>query len=161
MKSASEVFDLIRGLDEQSPGHIKSKHGPRRKTRKGSNVLSAHGPVVEDQEQIEEISKETLKSYIPKAIGSKEGADFMRGVKMGRETDRKGEDELRAKSLKRSVGIHTAIKRLTKESLDESRQVEIVREAMKSAKLKKKTKTNGEDKFEADPELSSQIIRND
>lgn len=69
-----------------------------------------------DEAQLDEISKETLKSYIPKAMGSKEGADFMRGVKMGRETDRKGEDELRAKSLKRSAGIHTAIKKLTREN---------------------------------------------
>jgi len=238
MKSASEVFDHIRGLDEQSPGHIKSKHGPKRKTRKGSGVTSAHGPVVEDQEQIEEISKETLKSYIPKAMGSKSAADFQRGVKMAQGTG--GEEELRKKSEKRSTGIHTAIKKLTNESqldeisagvagdvdrarlaqskadptnkakrekskaattnymkrvhrdayrghtpddiskgrlkgaeadvkrgwsiesvqVHESRQKEIVREALKSAKEKKK-KSNTEDKFEANPELTSQIIRND
>lgn len=67
---------------------------------------------------VNEISKETLKSYIPKAMGSKSAADFTRGVKMAQGSG--GEEELRRKSEKRSAGIHTAIKKLTKEELEEA-----------------------------------------
>ena len=74
------------------------------------------------EETINELKKDTLKSYISKAMGSKSGADFMRGVKMAQGSG--GEEELRKKSEKRSAGIHTAIKKLTKEELqlDEMQQ---------------------------------------
>jgi hypothetical protein len=49
----------------------------------------------------------------------------------------------------------------------ESRRLEIVREAMTDAKKKdqkkkieKKVEMNGSDKFQSDPELSSQVIKN-
>lgn len=67
---------------------------------------------------IAELSPETLKSYTAKALGSKSAADFTRGVKMAQGSG--GEDELRKKSEKRSTGIHTAIKKLTKEELEEA-----------------------------------------
>ena len=40
----------------------------------------------------------------------------------------------------------------------ESRQLEIVKEAMRSAKKKKETKTS-DDTFQAEPELTSQIVK--
>lgn len=67
---------------------------------------------------LSELSPDTLKSYIPKAMGSKSAADFTRGVKMAQGSG--GEEELRKKSEKRSAGIHTAIKKLTKEELQEA-----------------------------------------
>jgi hypothetical protein len=48
---------------------------------------------------------------------------------------------------------------LPKKKLEESRKADIVRETLKAAKKKKDTK--GSDTFQKDPELSSQIIRND
>ena len=48
------------------------------------------------------------------------------------------------------------MKQPVKESLDESRRMEIVREAMKVAKKKKETIVS-DDKYQADPMLSSQI----
>ena len=71
-----------------------------------------------EEETINELKKETLKSYVAKSLGSKSAADFQRGVKMAQGTD--GEEELRKKSEKRSEGIHTAIKKLTKEELEEA-----------------------------------------
>lgn len=68
------------------------------------------------EEVINELNRDTLKSYIAKSMGSKSSADFMRGVKMAQGSG--GEEELRAKSEKRSAGIHTAIKKLTKEELE-------------------------------------------
>ena len=70
---------------------------------------------VGDASPVLEVSKETLKSYIAKSMGSKSAADFTRGVKMAQGSG--GEEELRKKSEKRSAGIHTAIKKLTKEEL--------------------------------------------
>jgi hypothetical protein len=43
--------------------------------------------------------------------------------------------------------------------MTESRQLEIVREAMKVAKKKKEVTEAGTDKFIADPELTSQITK--
>jgi hypothetical protein len=43
--------------------------------------------------------------------------------------------------------------------MSESRQLEIVREAMKVAKKKKEVTEAGSDKFITDPELASQITK--
>jgi hypothetical protein len=64
----------------------------------------------------------------------------------------------RAKDLAKQAAKKTAGIKENTESLDESRQLEIVREAMKTAKKKKET-TASEDKFEAEPELTSQIVK--
>jgi hypothetical protein len=50
------------------------------------------------------------------------------------------------------------MKQPVKESLDESRRMEIVREAMKVAKKKKETMA-ADDKYQPDPMLSSQITK--
>jgi hypothetical protein len=50
------------------------------------------------------------------------------------------------------------MKQPVKESLDESRRMEIVREAMKVAKKKKETIVS-DDKYQPDPMLSSQITK--
>lgn len=86
--------------------------------------------------KLDEISKETLKSYIPKAMGSKSAADFTRGVKMAQGSG--GEEELRKKSEKRSAGIHAAIKKLTKEDRSDADRLAVAKqmydEKLKSAK---------------------------
>lgn len=99
----------LAGL-ERDQEYIKKDFGKFKKSYKESDYVN------ENVEQIDEISKETLKSYIPKAMGSKEAADFMRGVKMAQGSG--GEEELRKKSEKRSAGIHAAIKKLAREELE-------------------------------------------
>lgn len=69
------------------------------------------------EEVINELKRDTLKSYIAKSMGSKSAADFTRGVKMAQGSG--GEEKLRAKSEKRSAGIHTAIKKLSKEEVEQ------------------------------------------
>jgi hypothetical protein len=63
----------------------------------------------------------------------------------------------RARDLARAAAKRQANKTPAKKGLEESRQAEIVREAMKVAKEKKKS--NSEDKFIADPELNSRVIK--
>jgi hypothetical protein len=63
----------------------------------------------------------------------------------------------RARDLARAAAKRQANKAPAKKGLEESRQAEIVREAMKVAKEKKKS--NSEDKFIADPELNSKVIK--
>jgi hypothetical protein len=63
----------------------------------------------------------------------------------------------RARDLARAAAKRQANKEPAKKGLEESRQAEIVREAMKVAKEKKKN--NSEDKFIADPELNSKVIK--
>ena len=83
----------------------------------GEGVKQPNGTdKVGDASAVLEVSKDTLKSYIPKAMGSKSAVDFTRGVKMAQGSG--GEEELRKKSEKRSAGIHTAIKKLTKEEVE-------------------------------------------
>jgi hypothetical protein len=64
----------------------------------------------------------------------------------------------RARDLARNAAKRQTQKMPVKKDLGESRQAEIVREAMKVAKEKKK-KSNSEDKFIADPELNSRVIK--
>ena len=63
----------------------------------------------------------------------------------------------RVRDLARAAAKKQANKMPAKKGLEESRQAEIVREAMKVAKEKKKS--NSEDKFIADPELNSKVIK--
>jgi len=63
----------------------------------------------------------------------------------------------RVRDLARAAAKRQANKAPAKKGLEESRQAEIVREAMKVAKEKKKS--NSEDKFIADPELNSKVIK--
>ena len=62
-----------------------------------------------------------------------------------------------ARHLARMAAKKQANVKESTEPLQESRKAEIVREAMKVAKEKKKT--NSEDKFIADPELNSKVIK--
>jgi len=63
----------------------------------------------------------------------------------------------RARDLARTAARKQANMKESNEPLQESRKAEIVREAMKVAKEKKKA--NSEDKFIADPELNSKVIK--
>jgi hypothetical protein len=65
----------------------------------------------------------------------------------------------RAKDLAKKAAMRQA--GMKKESIHESRRADIIREAMKAAKekVKKEKQTADEDKFVADPELNSKVIK--
>jgi len=65
----------------------------------------------------------------------------------------------RAKDLAKKAAMRQA--GMKKESIHESRRADIIREAMKAAKekVKKEKSTADEDKFVADPELNSKVIK--
>ena len=65
----------------------------------------------------------------------------------------------RAKDLAKKAAMRQA--GMKKESIQESRRADIIREAMKAAKekVKKEKQTADEDKFIADPELNSKVIK--
>jgi hypothetical protein len=65
----------------------------------------------------------------------------------------------RAKDLAKKAAMRQA--GMKKESVHESRRADIIREAMKAAKekVKKEKQTADEDKFVADPELNSKVIK--
>ena len=64
----------------------------------------------------------------------------------------------RARHLAR-MAMQKQMTKPVKESLEESRKAQIVREAMKSAKDKMKKTVADEDKFVANPELNSKVIK--
>jgi len=85
--------------------------------------------VKEDVEQVDEVSKRTLGSYVKKAahdavIQRKIGADFENLAKKARKPGMKSsaqelEKQYTAKSRKRRAGINTAVDRLTKEDVEQ------------------------------------------
>tara|TARA_R110000868_G_scaffold380991_1_gene647349 strand:+ start:3630 stop:4748 length:1119 start_codon:yes stop_codon:yes gene_type:complete len=151
----------------------------------------------EEVEPIEELSKNTLKSYIPAAARdlSKKGINAGIDAQSGKPGATKAYGD---NFQKRYTGIIKATNKLAKEEVSksgntskpadvgtpaqlslkpnpkkletpvyESRQLEIVREAMADAKKKdaikkKEQKVNpgGDDKFQAEPELTSSITKN-
>ena len=131
-----------------------------------SKRLSGEKPTSEAVEQIDEISKGTLASYIGKAAKSSAEAANVSGFKAGKANPKYNTSSETSTEQKRNKGIALAAKKLSREGMElaieetltESRKAEIVKETFKKAKEKKK---ETKDKFESDPELSSQIIRND
>lgn len=129
-------------------------------TKKKNNKEVPNCVPVKEDEQIDELSKSTLGSYIKRA--SKDTA--VHGFAIGDSiANKKWSTGAKAGDMakKRIKGIGAATDRLTKEENEivpekESRKKSIVRGAIKSARDKQKNKMN--DKFEANPELSSQIV---
>ena len=97
--------------------------------------------VKEDVEQVDEVSKRTLGSYVKKAahdavIQRKIGADFENLAKKARKPGMKSsaqelEKQYTAKSRKRRAGINTAVDRLTKEDVEQMEEGAYKRMAMK------------------------------
>ena len=176
--------------------HIRGFTGPNTKV---GDIFGGYPKktVKEEVEPIEELSKNTLKSYIPAAARdlSKKGINAGIEAKSGKPGVTK---EYGDHFEKRYKGILNATRKLAKESVAktgtanmpadigtpaqlslkvtpkkletpvyESRQLEIVREAMADAKKKdaikkneKKVTTGGDDKFQSEPELTSSITKN-
>ena len=102
----------------------------------------------------------TTKGTVTDKSGAKH-SPMSRARDLARQAAKKQSEYLKA----RKAGSSTKNARARAAGADnahmfESRQMEIVKEAMKKAKEKKEKKESGET-FQANPELSSQIIRND
>jgi hypothetical protein len=118
------------------------------------------------KEQVEQVEEGMMKSMATDAEETKRLGSWRKETPWMKVkdtiTDKSGAKHTpmsRARDLARS-----AAKKNVKESvsIDESRLADIVREAAEKAKKKKKEETKkSDDTFQAEPELSSQIIRND
>jgi hypothetical protein len=192
VKTDTKTYN-VKAETEAHAHKLVSSHTP------GSKIVSIEhkGRFMEEVEPIEELSKNTLKSYIPAAARdlSKKGVNAGIEAKSGKPGVTK---EYGDHFEKRYKGIIKATRKLAKESVAktgtanmpadigtpaqlslrvtpkkletpvyESRQLEIVREAMADAKKKdaakkKEQKVNpgGDDKFQSEPELTSSITKN-
>lgn len=119
----------------------------------------------EDVEPITELSSETLDSYKEKA---KKSSDSLTGQGKYRQANDRTMNVMKATGKQIDKTVSNIRKSLNSEStISESRRLNIVREAMADAKKKdqkkkseKKVESNGKDKYQSEPELSTQIIKN-
>lgn len=78
----------------------------------------------EDFEQLDELSKKTLGSYVNKATSDVGLAGFVKGVTVTDPTRSKEYEHAASMNKKRKVGINKAVDKLTKESIDVSADVD-------------------------------------
>lgn len=75
-----------------------------------------------DEEQLDELSKKTLGSYVKKAADKMRSAEYYSGLNdsssAGSGTSEKTKQRFRDTASKRSKGINTAVNKLTKEDID-------------------------------------------
>ena len=120
--ASAQLKDFIAkgGTVQQIPPKKTPKakfHASSTAFQRGRGTGKASTIRMEETEQIDEISKKTLRSYMAKAIGSKSASDFATGV--GAALDQKDmEARNRARSEKRSKGLMKAILKTTKESVE-------------------------------------------
>ena len=119
--------------DEQADSLLEMSHAPvapvpDRKYIKGTPEHKAYKAlrkpingmptnVKEEAEQIDELSKGTLGSYIKKAKGSAIGSSQVMGMGSST-TGQKSQDKAEKNVQKRATGINKAVDRLTKEDID-------------------------------------------
>jgi len=78
----------------------------------------------EDFEQLDELSKKTLGSYVKKATSDVGLAGFVKGVTVTDPTRSKEYEHAASMNKKRKVGINKAVDKITKESIDVSADVD-------------------------------------
>jgi hypothetical protein len=110
-------YQVKKQLKHLSPQHQKAV----------TNAVHASYRIKEEVEQIDELSKSTIGSYIKKAKGSAIGAAQVTGMGSSM-TGQKTQDKAERKVQKRAAGINKAVDRLTKEDLE----VDILDEAVES-----------------------------
>jgi hypothetical protein len=137
-----------------------------------------YGHMKEEVEAITELSSETLDRYKEKA---KKSSDSLTSQGKYRQANDRTMNVMKAtgKQIDKTVAnirksmnndatpAQRSLQPNNKTMVRESRRLEIVREAMTDAKKKdqkkkieNKVEMNGSDKFQSEPELSSQIIKN-
>lgn len=158
-----EVENVEEGWDDMVK-YVKDKNGPQPNGGAGKKQGSRYGgskqkddekPVKEEAEQIDEISKKTLGSYVNKAsvdmanktsdaTGKRTmaGADYAHNISTGMSAQ-KAKDHLKKdtdaakpdvdKAVKRMHGINKAVQRLTKEDVTEAELDEMIAEVLKAS----------------------------
>lgn len=125
MQGSSQVPEIDE-LDEPIPGQQASARVQKDNTlptQKG-DAASVKTQANESVENIDEISKETLGNYINKAAHNKSLAAFRQGKALGnagkyhKNPDKEEADTQAKIDLKREKGISMAVKKLTKEDID-------------------------------------------
>lgn len=101
--------EIAQAMERKDPGMDMSK--------KMAIATATAKKVAEETEELDEISKATLGSYIKKAKGSAIGAAQVTGMGASM-TGQKTQDKAERKVQKRAAGINKAVDRLTSEETD-------------------------------------------
>jgi hypothetical protein len=138
-QSKSGVNCTVHGMKDCTPGQMKEAFKPMDEPNYNNSIQAR-------QKKADDANKPPFDGPYKKSTGvvtDKSGAKHG-GMSI-------------ARHLARMAARKQANVKESNEPLQESRKAEIVREAMKVAKEKKKN--NSEDKFIADPELNSKVIK--
>lgn len=107
--------EIARAIERENPGIDKSK--------KMAIATAQAKKVAEEVEQIDEISKKTLGSYIQKAArdmaDDANASGYSAGSRKKKSIYSYNDSEQSAREQKREKGIATAVKKLTKEDVDQ------------------------------------------
>lgn len=164
MKSARIIKDLYKkkGVSDQQKWKDEYKKARDAGSSSSNAKARANGAVYEEEQVAEGRMKDiATNSAEDKRLGSwKVETPWMKSK--GTVTDKSGAKHT-AMSTARDLARKAAQKNVKESvSITESRLADIVREAAEKAKKKKKEETKkSDDTFQSEPELSSQIIRND
>ena len=113
----SQIKDLIK--PEHHSKYPISKITSMSHGRKIYRDASAAGHLKEEVEELDELSKKTLGSYVKKATSDVGLAGFVKGTTVNDHSRSKDYDDAAAMNKKRKVGIAKAVDKLTKESLEQ------------------------------------------
>ena len=105
-----------RNYDDDEPHHVYAD-SPEHAVRKYAKMKKP-GMKKEEVEELDELSKNTLGSYIKKANFAGGMADFKHGRIADKRGDSKEKTSLAATSHKRTKGISTAVDKLSKEEVE-------------------------------------------
>ena len=112
----SQIKDLIK--PEHHSKYPISKITSMSHGRKIYRDASVAGHLKESVEQIDELSKKTLGSYVKKATSDVGLAGFVKGTTVNDHSRSKDYEDAAAMNKKRKVGIAKAVDKLTKESVE-------------------------------------------
>jgi hypothetical protein len=118
-EQADSLLEMSHAPVAPVPDRKYIKGTPENKALKASRKPINGMPtnVKEEAEQIDELSKGTLGSYIKKAKGSAIGSSQVMGMGSSM-TGQKSQDKAEKNVQKRATGINKAVDRLTKEDID-------------------------------------------
>ena len=127
MSSNPAVAQVIGQLKVGADGGEEIKEGMPRVFHNGQWVdprTLPHGLKRESEEQLDELNKDTLKSYVKKASSDRAMRNFDQGFSMGTTADRRepdfGSPENDRKDTNRLKGIHKAVNRLEESGMSEA-----------------------------------------
>ena len=132
---AAAALDLKKKREKLDKGTLTSKDYKQGQNR--VTGLNRSAAKMEEVEELDELSKETLGSYVKKASRNLAGREYKRGAEKDTSTANL------QKSYKRDMGISKAIDKMTKEEVDEAKLTDKqVKAALSAAKAKPKDKVS-------------------